>query len=225
MFRPPTIVFVAATALACAALVCLQLIGLYGPAAVAKVLASAGFLLTAISAGALGTLFGRLLFTGLVLSFAGDVFLIGTGQRGLLLGLASFLIAHLLYIAAFAGHGLDRRWLGVASVPLLGIAVAVTAWLTPHIPPGLVTPVRAYTVVITVMVIAAFGARGHGAPRLALIGAVLFFVSDLSVAALRIVGTELPTYAWGLPAYYAGQLCLAVASGTPQLRSGQSLSQ
>jgi hypothetical protein len=52
---------------------------------------------------------------------------------------------------------------------------------------------------------------------LILTGAVLFFLSDLSVAALRLVQTDLPTYTWGLPLYYAGQVCLALS--TSQSRS------
>ncbi|MBT8089328.1 MAG: lysoplasmalogenase, partial [Gammaproteobacteria bacterium] len=66
-------------------------------------------------------------------------------------------------------------------------------------------------------VIAAIGTRGRGATKLILAGALMFFFSDLSVAALRLVQTTLPTYVWGLPLYYAGQLCLAAS--VSQLRS------
>ncbi len=225
MSRPLTIALIIATALACTALVYLLRIGLPGPAAIAKLLASTGFLATALSVGATRTSFGRLLLAGLVASFAGDAFLIGSDRTAFLLGLGSFLVAHLLYIAAFANRGLELRWLVMASVPFLAIAIAVSAWLAPHVPPELGIPVKAYTVVITVMVIAAFGARGRGAPRLVVIGALLFFVSDLSVAALRIVGTDFPTYTWGLPTYYAGQLCLALASGRAQVPDAHSSSQ
>jgi uncharacterized membrane protein YhhN len=71
--------------------------------------------------------------------------------------------------------------------------------------------VRLYTIVISSMVIAAIGTRGKGGPVLILVGALLFFLSDLSVAALRLVQTDFPTYVWGLPLYYAGQLCLALS--------------
>lgn len=213
MTRPLTIILVAATALACAALVYLQRIGLPAAAAVAKVVASTGFLATAVSVGALRTRFGMLLLLGLALSWLGDVLLIGTTHRAFLYGLGAFLLAHLAYIAAFTNFGLDRRWLAFAGAPLLVLAVLVSAWLAPHLAQELVIPVRAYTAVITVMVIAAFGAAGHGAPRIIVIGALLFFGSDLSVAAQRIVGTEFPTFVWGLPMYYAGQLCIAVGSG------------
>ena len=58
----------------------------------------------------------------------------------------------------------------------------------------------------------AFGARGAGAPRLIVIGAMLFFVSDLAVAMQRIVAPGFPAYLWGLPLYYSGQLCLALGT-------------
>jgi uncharacterized membrane protein YhhN len=72
-------------------------------------------------------------------------------------------------------------------------------------------PVRIYTLVFTVMVIAAFGAGATGGPGLIPIGALLFFVSDLSVAAARVVQPEFPNYVWGLPLYYAGQVLLALS--------------
>ena len=40
-------------------------------------------------------------------------------------------------------------------------------------------------------------------------GAVLFFVSDLAVARDKFVGASFVNRAWGLPAYYAGQLLIA----------------
>ena len=70
---------------------------------------------------------------------------------------------------------------------------------------------RIYTIVISLMVAAAIGTRGHGATILIVAGGLMFFLSDLSVAALRIVQSEFPTYVWGLPLYYAGQLCLALS--------------
>jgi hypothetical protein len=64
------------------------------------------------------------------------------------------------------------------------------------------------------MVIAAIAvARGTRIPaqnRLRLLlGASLFFVSDLSVARDRFVAREFANKLYGLPAYYAGQLLIA----------------
>ena len=207
-----TITFVVITALACTALVYFLRVEWLLLAAGAKLIASTGFLATAISVGALQHRFGRVLFVGMVLSFCGDMFLIGPSQRAFLLGLGSFLLAHLAYIAAFAIYGMNRKWAAIATVPVLLVAAYVTLWMLPSMPAELILPVHAYTGVISLMVIAAFGTRGAGAPTLIVVGALMFFVSDLSVASQRILDVEFPTIIWGVPLYYAGQLCLALST-------------
>ncbi len=94
---------------------------------------------------------------------------------------------------------------------MIGIALGIAMWLAPHTPPELSLHVRLYIIVISGMVIAAVGTQGQGGSVLILVGALLFFLSDLSVAAVRLVQTDYPTYVWGLPLYYAGQVCLALS--------------
>lgn len=212
MKRPLTIILVAVTALAVMTLVYFLSIDWLRAAAVAKIVASTGFLATAISVGALQHRYGRILFIGLVLSFAGDMMLIGVSQGRFLLGLCCFLLAHLAYITAFATFGINRKWALISAVPVLLAAAAATLWMTPYLAPYLIMPVHAYIGVISLMVIAAFACKGAGASTLVAVGALLFFASDLSVAAQRIVVVDFPTIIWGLPLYYAGQLCLALSS-------------
>ncbi|MDJ0812896.1 MAG: lysoplasmalogenase [Woeseiaceae bacterium] len=212
MRRPASIAFVVITALACATLVYCLHTGWREAAAAAKFIASTGFLATAVSAGALRHGFGRVIFAGLLLSMAGDMFLVGQTQHFFLFGLASFLLAHVAYTTAFILHGQDRRHALLAALPITVIAVLVLAWLEPHLEPPLELPVKVYVAAISLMVITAFGAHGAGAARLVVIGAVLFFVSDIAVAMQRIVAPGFPAYLWGLPLYYAGQLCLALGS-------------
>ncbi len=190
------------TGISCLVLVEALLASLPIVAAVAKVVASCGFLTVAILSGAWHSTYGRLLLAGLALSFIGDALLIGESQRLFLGGLAAFLLAHVAYIAAFVALGVSRRWMAVAAIPIIGIAVVVSAWLGPHTPAELTLPVYAYTAVISGMVIAAFGTRGSGFSALILAGALMFFLSDLSVAWMRLVQTDFPTYLWGLPLYY-----------------------
>jgi uncharacterized membrane protein YhhN len=200
------------TAASCFVLVEASLADMHFVAAMSKVAASMGFLAVAFLGGALASSYGKVLFVGLLLSFLGDVFLIGETRHAFLGGLGAFLLAHVAYVVAFGVSGLNLRWMAIAAVPVSGVAIAVSQWLAPHVEPDLFIPVRLYTIVISAMVIAAFGTRGRGAPILILTGAILFFLSDLSVASLRIVQTDFPTYIWGLPLYYAGQLCLAMSA-------------
>jgi uncharacterized membrane protein YhhN len=140
------------------------------------------------------------------------MFLIGLSKTAFLAGLVAFLLAHVAYVAAFVRHGYERRWIWVAMVPVTAIAIGVFVWLEPYTPADLLNPVRAYVAVISLMVIFAIGTQGRGGSILIVAGAMLFFLSDLSVAALRLVQTQYPTYVIGLPLYYAGQVCLALSS-------------
>lgn len=198
-------------AISCIALVALLSVGSQA-AAVAKIIASTTFIALAIQVGCFSSTYGWLILLGLCFSWFGDVFLISSSQTAFLAGLLAFLLAHVAYIAAFVARGINIRWALTAALPVAAIAVAVLIWLSPHVAPYLLIPVRVYTAVISFMVIGAIGTRGRGAPALILVGALLFFTSDLSVAALRLVQTDFPTYVLGLPFYYAGQVCLALSA-------------
>ncbi len=63
-----------------------------------------------------------------------------------------------------------------------------------------------YVATIVAMTVGALAARGN--TRLA-VGALLFFASDLAVARDKFLARAFANKAWGLPAYYAGQLCIA----------------
>ena len=210
IFSPKNLVVLVAAG--CSALVTLLFLGQDPAAAAAKLVASTAFVALAVRVDALGSGYGRFVFLGLVFSWFGDVLLIGKTPAFFLAGLSAFLLAHAAYIAAFIVKGIKAKWAMSAAIPVALLALVVSAWLTPHLSPTLVVPVRIYTALISLMVIAAFGTRGRGASMLIPAGALLFFMSDLSVAGLRLVQTEFPTYVWGLPLYYAGQVCLAISA-------------
>lgn len=201
----------------CIALVAGLLLDHVTVAAIAKLVASTAFVATAISAGALRSRYGVFILTGLICSWLGDAFLIGTAERWFLLGLVSFLLAHVAYITGFIETGVDRNWTLAAAAPVVVIAFLVLLWLAPQLPGNMIWPVRFYTAVISLMVITAFGTLGGGASPLIVAGACLFFISDLSVAATRFTDPPFPTYVLGLPLYYMGQLCfaLSVSSARP----------
>jgi uncharacterized membrane protein YhhN len=217
MLDRTTLVFAYVCGAGCVALVAGLLLDQALFAAAAKLLASTAFIATAISAGALASRYGAIILAGLVFAWLGDAFLIGTSERWFLFGLVSFLLAHVAYITAFIGAGTNRNWTLGAALPVIVIAMLVLFWLAPHVPGSLAWPVRIYTSVISLMVITAFGTLGAGASPLIVAGACLFFISDLSVAAMRFTDPLFPTFVLGLPLYYMGQLCLAlsVASTRP----------
>jgi uncharacterized membrane protein YhhN len=167
---------------------------------VAKVVASLAFLGVGLLAAPM-----TWLTAGLALGVIGDVALLGKGQRAFLAGLGAFLLGHIAYVVGIAQlhPALDVRY------AVLPIAVGAGAlWqLWPHLG-SMKIPVIAYVLVIVAMVVGALPLGG----RLAL-GAVLFFASDLSVARDKFVASTFANKAWGLPAYYAGQLLIAWSLG------------
>jgi uncharacterized membrane protein YhhN len=215
--------WIALTLVACLSLIVCQLFDFRLTAIASKVIASCGFLAVAVTAGAFRSWYGKIMFAGLLLSAFGDVFLLGETQQLFFIGLLSFLIAHVIYVGAFLKLGVNIRWFLAAAVPVVLVSLGVSMWLTPHIAPYFLTPVRIYTVVISIMLIAAISTRGAGAPLLIPIGALLFYVSDLSVAAGKFVAPDFPNYVWGLPLYYTGQILLALSVAEAITRDNRQL--
>ncbi len=201
---------VALCAVAVLALLVAQRRGARLAVAVFKLTASSSFVWAALSWGALHSTYGRLLTTGLALSWLGDALLLSAGRGlGFQLGLGAFLAAHLVYAVAFLQLPLDAASLALGAG---GVAVSgglILRWLVPHLPRALRWPVGAYVGAIGIMVVLASGAAvGSGAPALAA-GALGFAVSDVSVARDRFVAPGFLNAAWGLPLYFAAQLVLA----------------
>jgi len=201
-------------AIACLALVVSNMVDVRAAVISAKLLASTAFLAVAVFAGALESRYGRFVFAGLILSWFGDAFLLGTTDKMFLSGLTTFLLAHVAYVIAFAVRGIKISWALRAAVPIALVTVGAMIWLAPWMPARMLIPVRAYALVISLMVMTAFGTRGNGGPALIPLGASLFFFSDLSVAVGQFIQPAFPHYVWGLPFYYSGQIMLALSTAS-----------
>ena len=186
-----------------------NLLGLGGGAWL-KMSTSTGFLAMAIAAGAFQTPYGRMVFLALFFSWWGDLFLISHQEKLFLMGLVAFFLGHAGFAGAFLVHGVDWKYtvlsIGIGILPVL----LVISWLNPHLG-SMRIPVYAYMAIITLMVALSIGAWGRGATLLLVVGAVLFYCSDIFVARERFV-TQTP---WnrhlGLPLYYAAQMVLAIS--------------
>jgi alkenylglycerophosphocholine hydrolase len=148
-------------------------------------------------------LYGRLVFAGLAFSLVGD-FLLAVPDGYFLAGLVAFLCAHLCYIAAFVGH--DRRaqlW----RLPLFAAWVGgLYVWLFPNLG-AMAVPVGIYCLVITVMMW-----RASLLPAAAAIGAILFGLSDSTIAVMRFHGAVPFGGAFLILAYWAGQAGIACSA-------------
>ena len=181
----------------------------------AKPLASGAFLWAAFSWGALTTRFGAWLAAGLVACALGDVLLISkSAPHALRAGMLAFGIGHALFAAAFVGHGLAPAGVLAAGAASLALVSGAWRWLRPHLGHSDRRAVLPYLLVIGAMLACALGAAAAGAPRPAAAGAVLFALSDLAVAPDRFVARSFTSTLWGLPAYYAAQLLLALGASS-----------
>jgi len=161
--------------------------------------------------GSEGSFYSYAVTAGLACSLAGDVFLMLPSDR-FVAGLASFLVAQLLYTAGFmSGMGL-RLSLGVL-VPLLVYGVVMFSVLSPHLG-SMKLPVSVYMAAILVMVWQAWErwlwARGADA-LLASLGAVLFLISDSALALNRFRRRYGSARALTLSTYFAAQWLIALS--------------
>lgn len=180
--------------------------------------------------GGPGGRFAWLIDIGIVFSLAGDVALLSASRPAFLVGLASFVLAHLSYTAAFVlvswtalCHGGPGGWAVMVGAAL--VMGAVTVVLLRKLWPGtagLRGPLVGYSIALAVMVVGAVGAAwiwargrvggGPGALPTAALGAVAFYVSDASLAVNRFARAikHAPFLTLGL--YWLGQLGIALAA-------------
>jgi uncharacterized membrane protein YhhN len=132
--------------------------------------------------------FAKKILAALVFSWGGDVFLMFPGF--FLPGLISFLIAHVFYILAFfenINSAKEKRPLSntlLFALPFFISTGALFRILFPSLG-EMMLPVAVYTSVITVMGISAalrFGTVNKESFRLVLSGAVIFMLSDSTIA-------------------------------------------
>jgi alkylglycerol monooxygenase len=152
-----------------------------------------------------------LVLVGLAWSALGDVLLMLPQDR-FVLGLASFLVAHLFYIAAFWGERGQPVIAPMMLVPLVGMGTLVFAMIRSGLPSALIIPVGAYLVVILTMALLATSravARRTAGARAAGVGAMCFVASD-ALLALNRFDRPLPIASlWILGTYFAAQYAIA----------------
>jgi alkylglycerol monooxygenase len=168
----------------------------------------------AVRAGSTGAIarFDALLIAALVFSMVGDVFLMLPGNY-FIPGLASFLVAHIFYIALFRQ---GQPWF--PNKKALGAVLAVGAGMYAIVWGGLGDPVlkiavAAYVGVISLMAAQAIGratvqgGQDTGAGWVAL-GACVFMVSDSLIAINKFVTPVALSSLWILATYYVAQLLI-----------------
>ena len=158
---------------------------------------------------------------GLVLSMAGDVFLMLPKER-FVAGLVSFLLAHVAYVIGLNTTPLP---MSVVTIILLVIVVLVSTRLFFRISQGLVAtgnsqlkiPVMVYTIVISLMLFSALLAYvrpswSPGAALLVGLGATLFYLSDSLLAWNKFVSPLKYGRLMVISTYHAGQVLITLGA-------------
>jgi uncharacterized membrane protein YhhN len=140
----------------------------------------------------------------------GDVFLMLPRDELFVFGLGSFLVGHLAYVVGLVEGGTSGTGLVVGGV----LAFTAVAAVGPTIvraaadhDPRLALPVAAYILVISVMVTFAFGST----VALAVLGALLFFVSDFAIGWSRFVQPFGSSRMVIITTYHLGQVLLVTS--------------
>lgn len=126
-------------------------------------------------------------------------------------GLATFLVAHLLYIAAFVS--VDRRLRLGRLLPVALWAAAALPVLVTHAG-SLAIPVLVYGIVIFTMIWRAFAAMegpGWNAGTIGLLGAILFGLSDTLLGYSRFVQPLPASNFLIMGTYWSGQALIAAS--------------
>ncbi|MGQ9731726.1 MAG: lysoplasmalogenase [Candidatus Zipacnadales bacterium] len=199
-----------------AVMLTLRALGLNAYSRPLLIAASTAFVLLPVVGGAHRTVYGKLIIAGMVLCWIGDYM----GPMLFLASVGVFLLAHVCFLAGFIRRGLQWPRLAVSTVVwgLLGVGIGV--WLLPHVPRELRGPVIAYMLVISAMVACASALRPVPTRTLVMVGAMLFYVSDIFVARWRFVDPS-GLNAYGCyPLYYTACLLLGL-SGVMEARQSQ----
>jgi uncharacterized membrane protein YhhN len=157
----------------------------------------------------------KLVAFGIVFSIIGDAFLVVAGDRAFFAGTSAFLTAQILYAAAFWSLRAPAR----PVAPVAAVVVVVSALLVANLwrSAGSMRPaVALYAVAITLMVGTALGTLGgpmHPVAALcAASGAVLFYISDATLAWDKFKRPVRHASFVTMGVYWIGQIGIALAA-------------
>ncbi len=176
--------------------------------------------------------FAKRVFVGLLFGLFGDCFLMFQTLHAsfFLLGLAAFLVGHLLYISAFY---LDYKWNSNIekaytrwALAIFGICcIAFYIYLRPYLA-EMKIPVMVYAFVISLMGIMAANRKGRVNTlsfKLVMWGAVLFIISDAVLAYNRFVLPFETSGLWIMSTYMLAQYLVTMGAVERKMRKKSAM--
>lgn len=152
----------------------------------------------------------------LLFSWLGDLFLIPNGLKWFTCGGISFIISHLFFVLGYAkGFSFSEiPWFYYVIFPIIYFVIvfAVFIKLKPHLKKGLSIPIGLYLLVNGAMNCFAIFRHcmfGDIASMVTLIGAVLFFISDVILFFVRFDKTfKMKSHFWVMIFYLLGEFLI-----------------
>src|SRR5687767_14103921 len=172
----------------------------------------------------LKTGFDKLVFTGFIMAWIGDILLMFRNDDLFVFGLAAFLVCHIMYIIAFiknirsSGHQASAMNRFILALLPLFYLIVLYSYLYPHIAnseknqPFLV-PVTVYAVTIVTMSLFAlwrFGSSNRNSVVFIIIGAFIFMISDSLIALNKFVAPFPGADIFIMFTYCLAQLCITI---------------
>lgn len=155
---------------------------------------------------------------GILFSLAGDVLLMISLDRLFIFGLAAFLLAHLSYIAGFGSQFVNASAGSFLLIVILAVSAVrvirrIIGAMRARRENKLVLPVIVYSVVISIMLLAAMStifdrSWETGASFLVSMGAFLFYLSDIILAWNKFVSPIKNGRVFNIATYHLGQIGL-----------------
>lgn len=158
--------------------------------------------------------YGRWIGAGLLASLLGDV-LLEISDTTFLHGVGAFLVGHVLYSVAYLQR--SRNWRLLLALPFAAWGIAVVTSLRPGLEAaGMLIPVGIYSAAIMVMLWRAAACWEEGdvsdITLLALVGALLFAVSDTMIAIGRFDQPFAGIRYWIILLYWIGQTGITLSA-------------
>ena len=177
-------------------------------AALSKTVASTSFIILALVNEASESVYGRYVLVALVLCWCGDMFLLSRQSSFLLSGIIAFFFAHVAFVSGFLQLSHDPTYFLIALGCTSIAGSLILSWLWKYLEGPYKGAVALYLLIMVIMLSLAIAAT-----EVPLIGvaAILFAISDVSVARDRFVSRDIANKAWGLPLYYIAQLLFAAS--------------
>lgn len=148
------------------------------------------------------------LYIALFFSLLGDVFLMFGGELCFMLGLGSFLLAHVFYIFLFKSQ---FKFSLPKALPFATATLTYFLFIKSGIDQNLLIPVSVYCLVITLMGIFAAGRRTKKSSyNLVLIGSILFIISDSLIAFNKFYAPLPGSSFWVMSTYGLAQFLIVL---------------